>query len=137
LDGEDSFTCDERRDGAADSGELLAEGERARKQGRPSLARRCYAAAADGGNADAEVALLRWARFELDHEALDRAGALLARHAREYARPTLAAEAAWLEVQVLAARGDNERARAAAEALIRAHATTPQARAARAWLRQP
>ena len=131
-----SFTCDARRDGAADSGELLAEGELARRKGRLALARRCYAAAADGGNADAEVALLRWVRLELDHDALEHASALLTRHAREYARPILAAEAAWLGVQVLAARGESDSARAAAEELIRAHATTPQARAARAWLRQ-
>lgn len=116
---------------------LLGEAEAARKQGHSQRARALYGQAARANHADAEVALLRHAGFEI--EASDPAAAeqLLAEHRRRFPRSRLAAEAAWLGVRAIQVEGDRTAMREAARELIRRFAETPQARAAQRLLDQP
>ncbi|MET0386125.1 MAG: hypothetical protein ABW321_09220, partial [Polyangiales bacterium] len=114
----------------------LETAEQARRRGELQPARDAYARAVAAGDAGAEVAILRWARLELEAGATDRAAELLARHHKTFATPQLTAEASWLQVRVLAARGDEKAARTAAQHLIDQQPDTPQANAARRWLQR-
>jgi hypothetical protein len=96
-----------------------------------------YAQASAGRDGDAEVALLRWSRLELDARAFPRVAQLLARHARRFEAGTLHAEAAWLRVLMLREQGDQDAARSAARALIERFPRQPQAQAAQTLLRGP
>jgi tetratricopeptide (TPR) repeat protein len=123
-----------RGNAAAD---FLARAEAARQSGAVELARRNYEKATHAAPADAEVALLRWARFELEVGRRGQARALLVRHRRAHPRGALAAEAAWLSVEVAERSGDTVGARREAAALVRAHPGTPQAEAAARLLGGP
>lgn len=121
----------------ASTSDYLARAESARRDGANDLARRLYQKATHGAPADAEVALLRWTRFELEQGRIGAARALLARHARAYTRGALAAEAAWLVLEVARQSGDEAGARRAAAELVRSFPGTPQADAAARWLGAP
>jgi hypothetical protein len=104
--------------------------ESARRAQRWAAAREAYQAASHGRDGDAEIALLRWARFELEQAAPARALRLVSDHKRRFARGTLGAEAGWIEVQARIALGHRARAQRAARELIAQHPDTPQAAAA-------
>ncbi len=113
--------------------ELLAAAERERRAGQLDEARALYREAGSAAGPDAEVALLRWARLELDEQpqaALD----VLTRYRARYARRArLGAEAMFLEVQVLDKLGRRDEARQRARELVRRYPDSPHARAASAW----
>ncbi len=115
----------------------LSEAEAARREGDFGRARALYAQAAQRGSADAEVALLRHAGFEIERGEASTADKLLAAHRRRFPRSRLAAEAAWIHVRALQAMGDREGTRRAARDLIKQFAKTPQAVAAQRLLEQP
>ena len=119
------------------SNALLSDAETARRTHNHAAAREAYRAASRGGDEDAEVALLRWARMELELNAAPAALRLLNEHARRFKRGALGAEAGWLEVQVQRALGERERAAGAARRLLTRHPRTPQAAAARKLLDAP
>jgi hypothetical protein len=110
--------------------ELLDAAEAARRAMRWSAAREAYRSASQGRDADAEIALLRWANMELERRAANAALRVLGEHARRYPRGTLGAEAGWLEVRARLDLGQAERAEQAARKLRAQHAGTPQAKAA-------
>jgi len=116
---------------------VLAEAEAARREGDLGRARTLYARAAQRGSADAEVALLRHAGFEIESGQASLATKLLAEHRRRFPRSRLAAEAAWIHVRALQAMGDREGTRRAARDLTEQFAGTPQAGAAQRLLEQP
>ena len=126
-----------RNAATARSLDLLAEAEAARRQGDTPRARALYAQAEQAANADAEVALLRHAGFELDTDNPAAAEKILAEHRRRFPRSRLAAEAAWIGVRALKTSGDQAATRAAARELLMAFPNTPQARAAQHLLEQP
>jgi Tfp pilus assembly protein PilF len=111
--------------------DALAQAEQARRLGRHAEARRHYERATHAVPVDAEVALLRWARFELGLGRVDAALGLLRRHRREFSRGAMGAEAAWLEVSVQRARLDSASEEAAAARLLRDFPQSPQAAALR------
>jgi hypothetical protein len=117
--------------------DLIAEAEAARREGDDARARALYVQAAQKPGADAEVALLRHAGFELESGSAQEAERLLTEHQRRFARSRLAAEAAWIHVRALQAMGDREAMRGAARNLTKQFAGTPQARAAQRLLEQP
>jgi hypothetical protein len=118
--------------------ELLAQAESERRRGQLSRARALYKqASARVHEDDAEVALLRWLRLELESRAFAAAGQLLKAHARDFGRAKLQAEAAWLGVSLLREQGKAEAARAAARDLMRRFPGTPQADAASGYLGAP
>jgi FecR protein len=117
--------------------ELLERAEAERKRGNLARARELYELAVRRRGENGEVALLRWTRLELGAGDFQRAEQLLARHARQFRRGKLRAEAAWLEIEVLRAHADIARARERARALVSQYPETPQADAARAWLSAP
>jgi hypothetical protein len=122
----------------ANASTLLARAESERRQGQHARARALYRQASEKPpKHDAEVALLRWVRLELEQRAFGSARQLLAQHAQRFADGKLRAEAAWLGVQTLRDQGQDEPARSAARALIARFPKTPQADAARALLPQP
>lgn len=133
----------ERVEGAASRGarsasDLLAQAEGERRRGQLARARALYKQASARLNEDdAEVALLRWLRLELERRSFDAAAQLLKTHGRDFARGKLRAEAAWLGVSLQRERGEREAARAAASELVRRFPATPQADAARAYLGSP
>jgi tetratricopeptide (TPR) repeat protein len=118
--------------GKPSAGELLSRAEAERKRGRLPEARALYRAASALGGDDAEVALLRWVRLELDAHGYDNARLLLQRHTRAFATGKLRAESAWLGIVLLNARGEYEDARRAARAFLARFPEAPQADAARA-----
>lgn len=122
---------------ATGSPELLERAEVERKRGDLVRARQLYEAAVRRGDVNGEVALLRWIRLELGARDFQRAASLLATHPRRFPRGKLGAEAAWLEIEVLRARGDLPQARERASTLGVKFPGTPQADAARAWLSAP
>ncbi|HEX6245397.1 MAG TPA: FecR domain-containing protein [Polyangiales bacterium] len=122
---------------STNSRELLARAESARRNGRLEEARALYAQASAGRDGDAEVALLRWSRLELDAHDYARVAQLLSRHARRFDAGSLHAEAAWLRVSMLRQQGDLAAARRAARELIQRFPRQPQAEAAEALLREP
>ncbi|MFT3927703.1 MAG: FecR domain-containing protein [Myxococcales bacterium] len=117
--------------------DLLGEAEAARRKGENERARALYVQAQQAGQANAEVALLRHAGFELELANPRAAEELLTEHHRRYPESHLAAEAAWLGVRMRSATGDVAAARAAAGALLRDFPDAPQARAARRMLAEP
>jgi hypothetical protein len=122
---------------ALSTGELLRRAEAARRGGKLGEARALYAQASAGRDDDAEVALLRWSRLELDARAFARAAELLDAHKQRFAAGKLHAEAAWLRVLTWREQGNLAEARRAAQALIARFPAHPQAEAARALLRAP
>jgi hypothetical protein len=114
--------------------DLLQAAEAARRDGRATEARALYRAAGDVGDDNAEVALLRWARFEVEAGDAAAARGVLLRHAQRFPDPKLGAEAHWLNVQVLNALGRRDLAREAARQLARRYPSSPQAAAAQALL---
>jgi TolA-binding protein len=122
----------------ANASTLLARAESERRQGEHARARVLYRQASEKyPRHDAEVALLRWVRLELEQRAFGSARQLLAQHAQRFADGKLRAEAAWLGVQTLRDLGQREPAHNAARDLITRFPNTPQADAARALLAQP
>lgn len=116
----------------------LAAAEAARRAQRWAAAREAYRFASQGRDSAAEVALLRWARFELEQTAPASALRLVADHKRKFSRAgVLQADAGFIEVQARKALGQSRRAEQAARALIERHPDTPQAAAARKLLEQP
>jgi hypothetical protein len=111
--------------------DALARAEDAGRLGRHAEARRHYERATHAVPVDAEVALLRWARFELGAGRADLALGLLRRHRREFGQGAMGAEAAWLEVSVQRARGDAGAAEAAAARLLQDYSQSHQAGALR------
>ncbi len=118
----------------ASSALLLAAAESARRRGQLDQARTLYAQAGARPDPNAEVALLRWARLELESGDGTAAQRVLARYRQRFPHARLDAEASWLEVRVLLQLGRKEQARAAAAALVRGFPSTPQATAARKLL---
>lgn len=117
---------------------LLARAESERRQGQYTRARTLYRQASEKPpRNDAEVALLRWVRLELEQRAFASARQLLAQHAQRFADGKLHAEAAWLGVQALRDQGKADAARKAAQTLITRFPHSPQADAARALLAEP
>lgn len=115
----------------------LAAAEAARRAQRWGAAREAYRFASAGRDSRAEVALLRWARFELEESAPGLALRLVAEHKRRFARAgVLQADAGFIEVQAHKALGQTRRAEQAARVLIERHPDTPQAAAARKLLEQ-
>jgi hypothetical protein len=113
----------------------LAAAEAARRAQRWATAREAYRFASQGKDSGAEVALLRWARFEIDQSAPASALRLVGEHKRRFARTgVLQADAGFIEVQARKALGQTRRAEQAARALIERHPATPQAAAARKLL---
>ena len=112
------------------SRELLDSAEAARRARRWNAAREAYRNASQGRDADAEIALLRWVRMELERRAPNAALRLLDEHARRFPHGTLGAEAGWLEVRTRTDLGQTERAESAARKLRIQHAGTPHAKAA-------
>jgi hypothetical protein len=119
------------------SAPLLAAAEAARRAGRIEEARAAYQAASRGRSDSAEIALLRWVRFELDAGTPQAAQRVLALHRRRFARGHLGAEASWQEIVVWQALGRTDRARQAAKELLAHYADTPQAEGARRVLDAP
>jgi Tfp pilus assembly protein PilF len=118
--------------------ELLARAESERRRGQLEQARALYRqASAKYHEDDAEVALLRWVRMELDARAFGSAQRVLRDHARRFAGGKLKAEAAWLGVSILREQGQADSARTAARKLLTQFPEAPQADAARQWLAQP
>lgn len=109
----------------------LAAAESARRAQRWTSAREAYRFASQGKDSNAEVALLRWARFELEQSAPTSALRLVAEHKRRFARGVLGADARFIEVQAHKTLGHNTRAERAARALTAHYPETPQAAAAR------
>lgn len=117
---------------------LLAQAEIERRQGALVRARALYKqASARRQEDDAEVALLRWLRLELESHAFSDARRLLQTYARDFKRGKLQAEAAWLGVALLREQGQQEQARTSAQELLRRFPGTPQADAARGLLSSP
>lgn len=112
------------------SNAALTAAESARRARQWSAARDAYRAASQGRDGGAEVALLRWTRFELDQDQAASALRLLSEHKRRFHRGSLGAEAGWLEVQARKQLGQMARAKRAARALVKRHPGTPQAAAA-------
>jgi Tfp pilus assembly protein PilF len=115
----------------------FAEAKAARRQGQLSRARSLYRSAARQNDATAEIALLRYARLELDQARIDEVRTLLREHAQRFPRSRLAVEASWLEVQARLRAGDRSAAREAARLLIARFPGTPQAQAAARLLEAP
>jgi hypothetical protein len=117
--------------------ELLVEAERARREGDRTRARAHYRRASRAVGGDAEVALLRWARMELEDARAREARAVLrhyrARHGHQLERARFGAEAIYLEIEILNALGAAEQARARRAELLRRYPDSPQAKAAQAW----
>ena len=109
----------------------LAAAEAAWRAERWANAREAYRFASQAKDSNAEIALLRWARVELDHAAPGTALRLVAEHKRRFARGVLGADARFIEVQAHKALGHGSRAEQAARALIQRYPDTPQAAAAR------
>jgi hypothetical protein len=109
----------------------LTAAEAAWRAGRWASAREAYRFASQAKDSNAEIALLRWARFELDQKAPATALRLVAEHKRRFARGVLGADARFIEVQAHKALGHGARAEQAARALIQRYPDTPQAAAAR------
>lgn len=107
--------------------ELLAAAERERRQGDVARARALYREAGGAEGADAEVALLRWARFELDRSEPEAALNVLARHRTRFGRARLGAEASFLEVQALKLLGRDAEATQRMKLLRRRYPDSPQA----------
>lgn len=115
----------------------LAAAEAARRAQRWGAARDAYRFASQGRDRGAEVALLRWARFELEQTSPASALRLVTEHKRRFARSSvLHADAGFIEVQARKALGQTRRAEQAAQALIDGYPDTPQAAAARKLLQQ-
>jgi TolA-binding protein len=120
------------------AGELLARAESERRRGEIALARALYRQASSKyHDDDAEVALLRWVRLELESRAFGSAERVLRDHTRRFAAGKLRAEAAWLDILILREQGQIERARSAARKLLGQFPIAPQADAARQWLAAP
>jgi hypothetical protein len=109
----------------------LTAAEAAWRAERWTSAREAYRFASQAKDSNAEIALLRWARFELDQTAPATALRLVAEHKRRFARGVLGADARFIEVQAHKALGHGARAEQAARALIKRYPDTPQAAAAR------
>ncbi|MFI5308266.1 MAG: hypothetical protein ACHQ53_12975 [Polyangiales bacterium] len=120
----------------ADSAALLAAAEAERRRGHLVQARALYAEAGSRADGNAEVALLRWTRLELEAGDAAAAERVLARYRQRFAQARLDAEASWLEVRVLLQLGRSEEARGAARTLAQRFPATPQAAAARKLLSQ-
>lgn len=117
--------------------ELLARAERERRAGQLDTARALYREAGALRGADAEVALLRWARLELSAHAPTAARDVLARYRQHFARGRLAAEASWLELRTLEELGQTAEAKAVARKLIASFPDSPHAQAAQRVLSAP
>jgi hypothetical protein len=109
----------------------LTAAEAAWRAQRWSSARDAYRFASQAKDSNAEIALLRWARVELDHAAPATALRLVAEHKRRFARGVLGLDARFIEVQAHKALGHSARAEQAARALIQRYPESPQAAAAR------
>ncbi len=118
------------RSGNAPKRSTLDQAEAARQAGRYAEARQAYQRASLGHDENAEVALLRWVRLEVEVHDLAAALNLLARHQQRFANGHLGAEAGWLDVQIRQELNQPELARAAARRLVARHANTPQGAAA-------
>lgn len=126
-----------RRPAYPSSSAALMAAEAARRSQQWAAARDAYQAASQGRDSTAEVALLRWARFELDQSAPTASLRLLTEHRRRFAHGSLGAEAGWLAVQAQRALGQSAKARRAARQLIHRHPGSPQATAAAQLMEQP
>jgi hypothetical protein len=114
------------------SAALTAAGA-ALRSGRWSAAREAYQFASQGKDINAEVALLGWARLEMEQLAPASALRLVTEHKRRFGRggrAGLGAEAGFIEVQARKALGQGERAEQAARRLVERYPGTPQATAA-------
>lgn len=109
----------------------LTAAEAAWRAERWANAREAYRFASQAKDSNAEIALLRWARVELDRAAPATALRLVAEHKRRFSRGVLGADARFIEVQAHKALGHGARAEQAARALIQRYPDTPQAAAAR------
>jgi hypothetical protein len=119
---------------AKTTAELLSAAEAARRRGRLVEARALYREAGGRGDENAEVALLRWARLELDSADAKAARSVLERYQQRFPHGRLSTEGAWLQVRALSAQGLQREAREAARSLIARFPNTPQAKAARQLL---
>lgn len=117
--------------------ELLARAERERRTGQLDAARALYREAGTLRGADAEVALLRWARLELSAHAPTAARDVLTRYRQRFARGRLAAEAGWLELRTLEELGQKAEAKEVARKLIQTYPDSPHAQAAQRVLSTP
>jgi len=117
--------------------ELLARAERERRTGQLDTARALYREAGALRGADAEVALLRWARLELSARAPTAARDVLTRYRQRFARGRLAAEAGWLELRTLEELGQKTEAKEVARKLIQTYPDSPHAEAAQRVLSTP
>jgi len=117
--------------------DFLALAEGARQRGEERIARRYFEQAIHAPAADAEVALLRWARFELAVGRLKTARGLLVRHRRDFPRGVLGAEALWLATSIAEAEQRPSDARRSAAELVQKFPQAPQAEAARKLLARP
>jgi Tfp pilus assembly protein PilF len=114
--------------------DLLAQAELARRGQDYARARDLYRQASQSGGATGEAALVALARMEL---GLGRSAAALeaTRRRRErFGQGTLGPEALWIDVRSHRVAGDQQRARALAQDLVRTWPSSPQARAAEQWL---
>jgi tetratricopeptide (TPR) repeat protein len=111
--------------------DLLAAAEAERRRGRISEARALYREAGSRADENAEVALLRWSRLELESGDPAAARSVLGRYQKGFPAGRLETEALWLKVRVLQAQGEREQARSTAQELLQRFPTTPQAKAAR------
>ena len=136
-DASDSLSAAKPAEEARSSTELLAAAERERRAGRLSAARALYREAGTRKGADAEVALLRWARLELSTEEPTAARDVLARYRQRFADGRLRAEASWLELRALQDLGREPAAREAARQLIEEFPDSPHAKAAQRLLSEP
>ncbi|MEM7608753.1 MAG: tetratricopeptide repeat protein, partial [Myxococcota bacterium] len=110
--------------------ELFTAAESARRNGDLAEARRFYRLAGQRRGTTAESAWIRLARLEL--QAGSPSAALRALQRRRGS--VFVAEASWLKVQALEAAGRLAEARRVADRLVRRRGSTPQGRAAAAWL---
>ncbi|MDB4976431.1 MAG: hypothetical protein JWN48_4772 [Myxococcaceae bacterium] len=116
------------------SSALLARAEAARRSGQLDDARSLYRQAGARRDADAEVALLRWCRLELNAGQADAAREVLQLYRQQFVRGRLRAEASSLELGALEALGRRDEARAVARELIRRFPGSPYAKEARGAL---
>jgi ferric-dicitrate binding protein FerR (iron transport regulator) len=114
--------------------QLLASAESARRAGNLVDARASYRLAGALRGADAEVALLRWARLELSDKQPDAAERVLATYQQRFPHGRLGEEASWLSLRTLELLGRHAEASEQARSLMHRFPDSPHARAARRLL---
>ncbi|MBI2376180.1 MAG: FecR domain-containing protein [Deltaproteobacteria bacterium] len=114
--------------------DLVRQAALSKQSGDLDSARALYRAAGSLPGSAAEAAWVALARLELSARRFRATFDALDERARRFPAGDLAVESAWIAVQAHTENHEPQRARAQAEALLRAWPDSVQGRAARAWL---